>query len=61
MAKKDDGEWKWEEHSMQLKVRMSPELMEFIDNWRRDQPDIPSRTEAIRRIVQSASKKDRHR
>jgi hypothetical protein len=37
-------------HPMQ--IRVSPEFLEKLDNWRRMQPDLPTRTESIRRIVE---------
>jgi hypothetical protein len=37
-----------------FQMRVSPEWLETIDNWRRQQPDIPSRAEAIRRLVEKA-------
>lgn len=33
-------------------VRLQPELMGLIDDWRRQQADLPSRAEAIRRLVE---------
>ena len=35
-------------------VRMSDELVRAIDEWRRMEPDIPVRAEAIRRLVEFA-------
>jgi hypothetical protein len=32
-------------------VRCQPELVDAIDGWRRCQPDLPSRPEAIRLLV----------
>jgi len=32
-------------------VRFQPPQVEKIDSWRRNQDDIPSRAEAIRRLV----------
>ena len=32
-------------------VRMPPELVEMLDEFRRTQSDLPSRPEAVRRIV----------
>lgn len=32
-------------------LRFPQDLLDAIDNWRRTQKDIPSRTEAIRRLV----------
>jgi metal-responsive CopG/Arc/MetJ family transcriptional regulator len=34
-----------------IPVMMSPAEVERIDAWRREQSDIPSRSEAIRRLV----------
>lgn len=39
-------------------MRVSPEWLETIDNWRRQQPDIPSRAEAIRRLVEAGLNTD---
>lgn len=30
--------------------------MKLLDDWRREQPDLPSRAEAIRRLVEKALK-----
>jgi len=35
-------------------VRMQPEPLALLDGWRRKQPDLPSRAEAIRRLLTSA-------
>jgi Arc/MetJ-type ribon-helix-helix transcriptional regulator len=35
-------------------VRLSPELKSQIDDWAKQQPDNPSRSEAIRRLVKLA-------
>lgn len=32
-------------------MRVSPEWLDKIDDWRRSQADLPSRAEAIRRLV----------
>ncbi|WP_417790641.1 hypothetical protein [Terasakiella pusilla] len=32
-------------------MRVSPEFIKILDDWRRTQPDIPSRAESIRRLV----------
>jgi hypothetical protein len=37
-------------------VRFQPKPLETIDEWRRKQPDLPSRAEAIRRLVDQALK-----
>jgi hypothetical protein len=35
-----------------VEVRPGPELIEVIDEWRRHQPDLPPRAEAILRLVE---------
>ena len=32
-------------------MRLSGEFLERLDEWRRKQPDMPSRADAIRRLV----------
>ena len=39
-----------------LQMRVSQSFLKSIDDWRRRQPDMPSRAEAIRRLVQLALK-----
>lgn len=39
-----------------LQMRVSPEFLVEVDNWRRKQADIPNRSEAIRRLVELALK-----
>jgi hypothetical protein len=34
-----------------FQMRVSPDWLATIDDWRRKQPDLPSRAEAIRRLV----------
>src|SRR5205085_2286368 len=34
-------------------VRLPPELIKALDQWRRDQPDLPGRPEAIRRLIET--------
>ena len=38
----------------QFQMRASADFLARIDDWRREQPDIPSRAEAIRRLVEIA-------
>jgi uncharacterized protein involved in exopolysaccharide biosynthesis len=35
-------------------VRVQPDLAKLLDAWRRQQDDLPSRPEAIRRLVEEA-------
>jgi hypothetical protein len=46
MVKKDEADWG------RFELRMPPELLEVIDAWRRREPDLPNRSEAIRRLVE---------
>lgn len=38
----------------QFQMRASDEFLAKVDDWRRKQPDIPGRAEAIRRLVEIA-------
>lgn len=40
------------EHDKVFQMRTSEEFLRRIDDWRRHQPDLPSRAEAIRRLIQ---------
>jgi hypothetical protein len=37
-------------------VRCSPSMVKAIDDWRRSEPDLPTRAEALRRIAARALK-----
>jgi hypothetical protein len=37
-----------------IQVRVRDDQLAAIDGWRRDQADLPSRAEAIRRLVEDA-------
>ncbi|WP_419762273.1 ribbon-helix-helix protein, CopG family [Brevundimonas vesicularis] len=39
-----------------VQLRLSDELVKAIDEWRRTQEDIPTRSEAIRRLVEKGLK-----
>lgn len=41
-----------ENQSERLQMRVSPEFLSRIDEWRRTQTDLPNRSEAIRRLVE---------
>lgn len=34
-----------------ISTRVQPDMLELIDAWRREQPDQPSRPEALRRLA----------
>ncbi|WP_342616489.1 hypothetical protein [Rhodoferax sp. GW822-FHT02A01] len=36
---------------MLVGTRFQPDLLSAIDEWRKQQPDIPTRPEAVRRLV----------
>ena len=38
-----------------LHMRVSAEFWKWVDDWRREQPDIPVRSEAVRRMVRLAA------
>jgi hypothetical protein len=37
---------------IQIGTRWSPETVRLVDDWRRKEPDLPNRSEAIRRLVE---------
>jgi hypothetical protein len=43
-----------EQTGLLVGTRLQPELLSRLDEWRRDQPDLPTRPEAIRRIIEEA-------
>ena len=43
-----------ERKSTRFELRLTPEKWAEVDEWRRRQPDLPSRTEAIRRLIDAA-------
>ena len=45
--------------TQRFEMRVDVEMMAKIDKWRRGQTDIPSRAEAIRRLVEMALKAKR--
>lgn len=42
-----------------VNVRMERPLLSALDAWRREQPDLPTRPEAVRRLVEKALGGDR--
>ncbi len=38
----------------QIGVRVDPDFLKAVDEWRRKQDDVPTRPEAIRRLVEMA-------
>ena len=37
-----------------VSTRLQPGFLERLDAWRREQPDLPSRPEALRRLAEQA-------
>jgi hypothetical protein len=36
-----------------LTLRIEPDLVQLIDDWRREEPDLPVRSEAVRRMLKA--------
>lgn len=47
------------EESLPVMVRLTPEQVKAVDNWRRSEDDLPGRPEAIRRLVEQALAKSK--
>jgi hypothetical protein len=43
-----------------FQMRVSEEFLRKLDEWRRQQPDIPSRAESIRRLIEMGMKMPKH-
>jgi hypothetical protein len=43
-----------EQTGTMVSTRIQPEMLERLDDWRRAQPDLPSRPEALRRLAEQA-------
>jgi hypothetical protein len=41
-----------------FQMRASEDWLRKLDDWRRKQPDIPARAEAIRRLVEKGIERD---
>jgi len=44
-----------------LQITVSDDHLKIIDEFRRTQPDLPARTEAVRRMIESFSKPSKGR
>lgn len=42
--------------SERFEMRVSEELLDRVDEWRRQQADLPSRAEAMRRLIEESLK-----
>lgn len=47
--------------SERFELRVSEEFLKKVDDWRRKQPDLPPRAEAIRRLVEQGLKMEESR
>jgi metal-responsive CopG/Arc/MetJ family transcriptional regulator len=48
-----------ERQTERFNMKASPEFLARLDQWRRKQPDLPNRSEAIRRLVEAGMKQGR--
>ncbi len=39
------------QNDKQFQMRVSEDFLRTVDNWRRQQPDLPPRAEAIRQLI----------
>jgi hypothetical protein len=46
------------EQDKPFQMRVSERFLRLVDDWRRRQSDLPSRAEAIRRLVEMAMRED---
>jgi metal-responsive CopG/Arc/MetJ family transcriptional regulator len=53
------GQEAMDDKSERFEMRVPSSFLKSIDDWRRKQEDLPSRAEAIRRLVEEALKKKR--
>ena len=51
------SDMKQEALPVRFEMRASDQWIKAVDDWRRQQPDLPSRAEAIRRLVEAALKR----
>ena len=52
----------WDEAKvMRFELRVPASFVKLLDNWRREQDDLPNRSEAIRRLVEAATGADKDR
>ncbi|WP_162988529.1 hypothetical protein [Commensalibacter melissae] len=49
-----------EKLNQRLQIVASKKIVVAIDEWRREQSDLPSRSEAIRRLVEKGLKFSQH-
>jgi hypothetical protein len=49
---KEKSDWEKFEMTQRFELRIPADFFQAIDSWRRRQEDLPSRAEAIRRLVE---------
>ena len=59
MTKKRRGRPPNRTHDRPFQMRVSEQFLRMVDDWRRTQVDLPSRAEAIRRMVELAAKSNK--
>jgi hypothetical protein len=47
-----ENKYMTDEQTERLQMRVSKEFIQMVDAWRRKQEDLPSRSEATRRLVE---------
>jgi hypothetical protein len=58
MAKKSDWE-NFETFTETFRMRVSMDFLKTLDDWRRQEEDLPSRSEAARRLIEAGIKAER--
>jgi hypothetical protein len=44
------------EHDKQFQMRVSEDFLRRLDDWRRGQPGLPTRAEAVRKLIEAGIK-----
>ena len=50
------GQGTMDDKTERFEMRVPASFLKMVDDWRRKQPELPSRAEAIRRLVEIALK-----
>ena len=59
-CRKDDKQSQGDHQDRPFQMRVSEDFLRVVDEWRRRQKDLPSRAEAIRRLVELATSISAH-
>jgi hypothetical protein len=57
---KDKTDWE-KPMTTTFQLRIDSNFLKLLDDWRRQQDDLPSRSEAVRRLVEAAAGADKDR